>query len=91
MKQLGFRQQESMLKEAFKVLEFYQSLQNSKKVKDNHDKEKRKLLNSQLYSGMQMFRYPEGNNRERDWKMQQAMLGGGNNPFQMMGGKGFMF
>lgn len=79
------------MKESVKILEFYQNLQSSKKVRENHEKEKKKLMNTQLYSGLQLMRFPDGNQREREWKMQQAILAGGNLPMHMLGGKGFMF
>ena len=47
------------LKQAQKVLEYYNHLQSSKKVKESYEKERKKLIsNPQLYAGFPLFRMP---------------------------------
>lgn len=38
----------------------------NKKIKEFHEKEKKKLMNSQLYGTLPLFKLPEPTNRERE-------------------------
>ena len=64
MRELGIKKQDPFMKEGLKVLEFYQSLQSSKKVRENHEKQKKKFMEHQL--GIQLMRFPE-NSQGRRW------------------------
>ena len=50
MEGLGMKKKDPLMKDASKILEYYQSLQNSKKVKENNEKEKNLSENSKYYS-----------------------------------------
>ena len=77
MKDLGIKKQDPIMKEGLRILEFYQNLQSSKKVKENHEKEKKKIMEHQLYSGFQLMRLQENNFSNRMPKFTDHMMGGG--------------
>lgn len=54
------------LKEAEKLLEYYYQLQMSKKVKENHEKEKKKMVNQQIFAGFPFFRLSDYNMNGKD-------------------------
>ena len=61
-----FKAEEARVKESKEILEYYRSLQTNKKIKEFHEKEKKKLINSQLYGTLPLFKLPEGGMRERE-------------------------
>jgi hypothetical protein len=59
------------------VQDYYCQLQASKKVKENHEKERKKIMmNSQLFAGFPLFRITDYNPRDREfiYKRMQNMM-----------------